>query len=347
MPPRAVRELINSLRGLAPRRWMRADWDRRAREDARRFIACATSATDEEFWKSGRRDLDDLVLRDIDLRPSARALEIGCGMGRILGPMSERVERAFGVDISSEMVERAKGALAGRPNVSLFVTDGKLQDFEDASLDFVYSYIVFQHIPSKRAIARYFREAARVLKGSGVFRFQVDGRDRPLTIVADTWLGAWYDAGELKSILRLSDFEIADMWGEGTHYLWVTALRGTRKGRPESGAVAVRRRAWDRSALEALLSRLGEDPAAGSKKILSGRKSLREMAERFLEAGRSMDPESFVRRAYEVILGREADEGGVAFYTKEIAAGIPSSNMVDCLLASTELEDRLRPAERL
>jgi len=325
---------------------MRADWDRRAREDARRFIACATSATDEEFRTSGRRDLDDLVLRDVELRPSARALEIGCGMGRILGPISERVEHASGVDISAEMVERARGALADRSNVSLFVTDGKLPDFEDASLDFVYSCIVFQHIPSKRAIARYFREAARVLKGSGVFRFQVDGRERPATIVPDTWLGAWYDSGEVRSILRRNDFAVADMWGEDTHYLWVTALRTSRKGRPESAAVAVRRRAWDRPALEALVSRLGEDPAAGSKKILSGRKSLREMAERFLEAGRPMDPESFVRRAYEVILGREADEGGVAFYTKEIESGIPSSNMVDCLLASTELEDRLRPAER-
>jgi SAM-dependent methyltransferase len=345
MPPRAVRELINSLRGFAPRRWMRADWDRRAREDARRFIACA-NPTDDEFWRSGRWDLENLVLRDIELDPAARALEIGCGMGRILGPLSERVERAFGVDISAEMVERGLGALSGRSNVELFVTDGKLPDFGSASLDFVYSYIVFQHIPSKRAIARYFREAARVLKGSGVFRFQVDGRDRPDTIVPDTWLGAWYDAGELRSVLRLSDFEVADVWGEGTHYLWVTAVRRSRRGRPDSAAVRVRRRAWDRRALESLLSRLGEDPVDGSKKVLSGRRSLRELSERFLESGRSMDPELFVRRAYEVILGREGDAGGVAFYTKEIAAGIPSSNMVDCLLASTELEDRLRPAER-
>src|SRR5262249_22226464 len=126
MPLRDVREILNTLRGFAPRRWMRADWDRRAREGARKVIACATSATEEEFWRSGRRDLDDLILRDIELDRSALVLEIGCGMGRILGPLSERVERACGVDISAEMVEHGRRELAGRPNVSLFVTDGNL-----------------------------------------------------------------------------------------------------------------------------------------------------------------------------------------------------------------------------
>ena len=51
----------------------------------------------------------------------------------------------------------------------------------------------------------------------------------------------------------------------------------------------------------------------------------------------------FVRRAYRVLLGREADAGGLAFYAKEIAGGIPRSNTVDCLLASSEMEERLRP----
>jgi hypothetical protein len=72
---------------------------------------------------------------------------------------------------------------------------------------------------------------------------------------------------------------------------------------------------------------------------------LREAAEKLLQEGRELEPESFVRRAYEEILAREADENGLAFYSREISGGIPRSNTVDCLLGSSELEDRLRPLE--
>ena len=132
---------------------MRSDWDRRARENAQHFIACGHSESDEVFWASGLRDLDQLVLHDVELDSTARALEIGCGMGRILKPLSERIEKAFGVDISAEMIARARQGLAGLGNVEVFVTRGRLSDFEDASLDFVYSFIVFQHIPPARGEA--------------------------------------------------------------------------------------------------------------------------------------------------------------------------------------------------
>ena len=347
MAVRAWRERIGaSLRHLVPRLWMRSDWDRRARENARHFIACGHSESDEVFWASGRRDLEQLILHDVVLDPVARALEIGCGIGRILKPLSERIERAFGVDISAEMVARARQGLAGRANVEVFVTRGRLGNFERASLDFVYSFIVFQHIPTKKAVTRYLREAARVLKGKGVFRFQVDGRPRPKDApAADTWVGVWYEPGELERELARFGFSIADLWGEGTHYLWVTAIRESRPGRPDSRAVRLRRRGWRPEALGALLSRMNLDPRAGLEEILSGRRTLRQMAACLLEDNERLEPEAFVRRAYEVILGREPDEEGLAFYSKEIASGIPPQNTVDCLLSSPELEDRLRPAD--
>jgi len=340
------KKILASLLGeISPRIRMRSDWDRRAREDAQHFIACGHSETDASFWESGRRDLDHLVLHDVELGPSARALEIGCGTGRLLKPLSERIEKAYGVDISPEMVDRARRALADWPNVEVLLTEGRLKSFADASLDFVYSFIVFQHIPTKKAVARYLGETARVLKGQGVFRFQVDGRPRPESSTADTWLGVWYDAQELRRELAVDGFSVVDLWGESTHYLWVTARLESRAGRPDSRAVRTRRRSWRREALEALLTRMKVDPAAETEAILSGRRSLRQTAERFLEEHRPLEPETFVRRAYEVFLGREADQDGLAFYSKEIASGIPPSNTVDCLLSSSELEDRLRPPD--
>ena len=340
------RDIVGWIRrNFLSRGWMRSDWDLRARENAQHFIACGHSETDDAFWASGRQELDQLILHDVNLEPSARALEIGCGVGRLLRPLSERITGAFGVDISAEMIERARKALADRPNIEVFVTSGRLDPFADASLDFVYSFIVFQHVPTKKAVARYISEAARVLRGQGVFRFQVDGRPRAKGAETDTWLGVWYEPEELRRELEARGFAIVDQWGDGTHYLWITALREGHAGRAGRAAVQLRRRAWRRDALEALLARMNLDPAAEAEAVLSGRRSLRRLADRFIDEHGGAAPEAFVRRAYEVFLGREADEGGLAFYSREIAGGVPRSNTIDCLLSSSEMEDRLRPLE--
>ena len=329
---------------LIPQRWrMRRDWDRRARENARHFIACGHSQTDAAFWSSGERELTELVLHDVALGPEARALEIGCGVGRLLRPLSLRIERVYGVDISTEMIERARRLLADRSNVELFATIGRLKPIPDASVDFVYSFIVFQHVSTKSAVSTYIRETARALKGRGIFRFQVDGRMGDPRRIPDTWLGVWYEPEELRSELDRNGFEVADLWGEGTHYLWVTAVRRAEAGRPESRAAKHSPRRWNLDALEALLRRLGCDPRSDLEAVVKGERSLRRLAERFLVDHASDEPEEFVRRAYEVLLGREADPGGLAFYAGEIAGGIPPSNTVDCLISSSELEDRLRP----
>jgi SAM-dependent methyltransferase len=322
---------------------MRRDWNERARENAQHFIACGHSETDTAFWESGRRDLDLSVLHDVELDPAAHALEIGCGVGRLLRPLSERIEKAYGVDISSEMIERARRALADRPNIELFATRGRLDFIPDASLDFVYSFIVFQHIPTKKAVSRYIREAGRVLSEGGVFRFQVDGRPRSRREKADTWLGVWFEPSELTRELQRAGFETVDLWGEHTHYLWATARRRGGKPGRRPAAVRTRSRAWNRPALEAFLSRLETDVGTQAPAILTGRLSLREAAAPLLSRHGEDSPEAFVSRAYHVLLGREADPDGLAFYAKEITSGIPASNTVDCLVSSAELEEKLRP----
>ena len=61
----------------APPGAMRKDWDRRAREDHKLHIAAGHAGSEEQFLESGERDLGDLVLDGIRLRPEASALEIG------------------------------------------------------------------------------------------------------------------------------------------------------------------------------------------------------------------------------------------------------------------------------
>jgi len=335
--PRSLRSL-----GSATQR-MRNAWDRRARSDARRFIETGQSASEHSFWDSGRRDLDDLVLRGLTLEPSAAVLEIGCGIGRLLKPLSERVARALGVDISGEMIRLGRGALADRPNVRLERTDGDLSAAEDGSLDLVYSYIVFQHVPARTAVSRYFAEAARVLKPGGVFRFQLDGRHGRWYPFPDTWHGVRFAAGALKREMAALGFEVVDLTGEGTQYMWVTARRTGNGGHDDTRAVRVARRRWDADALDRLLSRLGRSPSAERDRVESGAVSLKALSGEWLERHEFGRPADFVAAAYRTVLGREPDSDGLSFYAGRVEDGLPREEMLDCLLASAELDRTLRP----
>ncbi len=327
---------------FSARRRMRADWDLRARRDARLYIDCGHGATEESFWRSGEEDLSNHILRDLDIDRSASVLEIGCGIGRLLRPMSERVAHATGVDISAEMIRLAQEALAGRPNVRLLITDGDLAGVADASLDLVYSHIVFQHVPSRKAVSRYFAEAARVLKGGGVFRLQVDGRPRRLVQIVNTWNGVRYEAGSLRRELAAHSFDVISLTGERTQYTWATAARRPESGRASTAAVVVRRRTWNAEALDRLLARLGSGAATERDRLLSGAVELRELVEPLIARHRADPPRDYVAAVYRVLLGRDPDEGGLAYYAGEIEHGTRRSNVVDCLLASAEFDARHR-----
>ena len=94
---------------------MRADWDARARLNAPYFVDFGAWRTEEEILEAGLRDAAMLV-RDLPLEKTAayEILEIGCGIGRVLGPLADRVGEATGIDVSLEMLRIAAGRLQGR-----------------------------------------------------------------------------------------------------------------------------------------------------------------------------------------------------------------------------------------
>src|SRR5262249_58992717 len=113
------------------------------------------------------------------------------------------------------------------------------------------------------------------------------------------------------------------------------------RGRPAPEAVGCWKREWRSERLRALLERMGAGAGAGQA-VMAGDRTLKELAAGFLASHEKAPASDFVRRAYEVFLGRPADASGLAFYSKEIESGIPRSNTVDCLLSSSEAEDNLR-----
>lgn len=220
-----TRSLVGRL--LRRRKAMRADWDRRARENAPFFVCTTAAGSPEGFALSGERDLEEHVIDGLGVRRDWRVLEIGCGMGRLLRPLAPRVARVVGVDLSPEMLRRAREHCGPLPNVELHATDGDLDFLPDGGFDFVFSHIVFQHLPRKTYAERYFREAFRLLAPGGVFRVQVDGRSRQFfrRWIADSWSGVVFSARELSRRLERIGFTVTEIRGEGTQYLRATATK--------------------------------------------------------------------------------------------------------------------------
>src|ERR1051326_2574544 len=110
---------------------MRRDWDERARQNARFYVVTSRADwTDEEFFASGERAIAEDILTDMTnicqgKDPAAmRVLEIGCGAGRLTRALSNVFGEVHAVDVSGEMVAKARTALSDRPHVHLYQNNG-------------------------------------------------------------------------------------------------------------------------------------------------------------------------------------------------------------------------------
>ncbi|MFM2126378.1 MAG: hypothetical protein RL328_2829 [Acidobacteriota bacterium] len=207
---------------------MREDWNARAREDAGYYVAFGRRDQDDaEFFATATQVINNLEkeLKRVPAkeRTQWKALEIGCGPGRLMRPMSRHFAEIHGIDVSDEMIARAKENLRETPNAFAHVGDGsRLTQFEDTSLDFIYSYAVFQHIPSRAVVLEYLAEIQRVLKPGGLARLQLNG----LPLISDdqytTWSGARFSSQELLEFTASRDIQVLAMEGAGTQYMWTT-----------------------------------------------------------------------------------------------------------------------------
>ncbi len=229
---------------------MRDEWNQRAREDAYYYVAFGRRGQSHSEFLDTASD----VVRSLEAelkrllpgeRKNRRALEIGCGPGRLMLPMSWNFGEIHGVDVSDEMIRRAMRELADVPNAFPRVTSGSdLGMFGDEMFDFVYSYAVFQHIPSADVVLSYLSEAGRVLKLGGILRCQVNGLPKTAKQYT-TWAGVRLDAGDLADFAATHDMQLLALEGLSTQYLWVT-MRKQRRG-------------WFQGLLEAKLHTLAKE----------------------------------------------------------------------------------------
>jgi ubiquinone/menaquinone biosynthesis C-methylase UbiE len=124
-------------------------------------------------WENGVALCVDAILKDVDYQKEWKVLDVGCGIGRIMKPLSRYFSKVYGADISESMVNAAKRYLKNIDNVKVFANSGEDFCFCDNEFDFVYSVLCFQHIALESVVLNILKEIKRVMKKDGTFRLQL------------------------------------------------------------------------------------------------------------------------------------------------------------------------------
>jgi SAM-dependent methyltransferase len=140
---------------------------------------------EEEFFKNGEEEISALMqyidLLGVDLRRK-RALDFGCGVGRLSQALCRYFDECCGVDIAPSMIARAKRYNRFGDRCRYYLNDrDDLKLFGDNSFDFVYSNIVLQHMRPEYS-KKYIEEFIRVVAPGGLVIFQIPSErtsDRP------------------------------------------------------------------------------------------------------------------------------------------------------------------------
>ena len=136
-----------------------------------------------EFMKTGEREIALLFHRLAELQiaaPRRRALDFGCGVGRVTQALARRAAGALGADISPVMIDLARKLNRYPGRVDYICTaDTELRTLPDHSFDLIYTNIVLQHVAPALAV-QYLDEFFRLLEPNGVLVFQLPShRDSP------------------------------------------------------------------------------------------------------------------------------------------------------------------------
>lgn len=158
----------------------RSDWEKLAEVDP--LWAVLTRADKrggrwdrDEFLATGEVEIAEVLDAAGELGlPAARrrALDFGCGAGRLTRALAARFETAVGVDISEAMVATSRSLNDDVEGCEFRVnTSADLRQFDDGEFDFVYSSLVLQHLPDRELVESYVAEFLRVVSHEGLVVF--------------------------------------------------------------------------------------------------------------------------------------------------------------------------------
>lgn len=109
-------------------------------------------------------NLVEQIKSELRLDEASSLLEVGCGSGALLLPLSALPMKLAGVDYSSSFIEIAKKALHG---LDARVSEAASLPFPNESFARVISHGVFHYFPDEAYVERVLNEMLRVLEKNG------------------------------------------------------------------------------------------------------------------------------------------------------------------------------------
>jgi SAM-dependent methyltransferase len=126
----------------------------------------------QEFLRTGQEEISNLMqsAQRFGLPVQRRrAIDYGCGIGRLTKPLKTYFEESYGVDIAQGMLEKA----AKLAPECQFRCASDLGSFPSRHADLIYSTLVLQHQPRRKKAAALISDMVRVLAPGGLLVFQL------------------------------------------------------------------------------------------------------------------------------------------------------------------------------
>lgn len=208
---------------------LKAKWDKLAKKNPYYYSNPDTESrqnVDEfELRQSGEADYSNYVLRD-DLINNVLGsfqdkivLEIGAGVGRMTEFFSRNFKEVHSIDISPIMLAIARKRLSSFNNVILVENENSNIPYVDEHFDFIFSNLVFRHLPNYTLVKDYLKEIFRALKSGGLAKIQF--RTGTMPHIWRWFYGVSFTPETTLSMARESGFQVLKTEVENSKSLWL------------------------------------------------------------------------------------------------------------------------------
>ncbi len=164
----------------------------------------------------------------LPLAAGKRVLDLGCGNGRHLAELADRIAFGMGIDFSLPFIRYAAEQFKDRPNLRFALADARALPVADGSFDCAYSFAALYYLDD---IEPVYAELGRVLAPGGVALLEVGNARSLATLVSRHYPSIARHGrrtiGDHLRVLRRQGFTVVDwrsfqllpMWGDQPPWL--------------------------------------------------------------------------------------------------------------------------------
>jgi ubiquinone/menaquinone biosynthesis C-methylase UbiE len=133
----------------------------------------------DAFFETGRTEIAGVMKQVNEFLPTLskrRALDFGCGVGRLSRALAGIFNETYGVDISPTMIDLARKFNKDYHNCEFCLNQrNDLSKFDSNQFDLIYSSLTLQHM-SPDYSSKYIQEFMRLVGAKGIVIFQLPCR---------------------------------------------------------------------------------------------------------------------------------------------------------------------------